>query len=251
MNIINIINTRKINKLTIWRRPLILLVIFFVFLSLAAIWPINVSAAATYKNINFNVPFTSQAPLFEWKDARQQDACEEASVLMAMAWVNNEKNKTKTAWRDAIVTLANWEQNKYKEHRDVALADVVARLFKKYFSYEAVTLKAVSSAADILKELENGNLVLIQTNGQKLKNPNFTGLGPERHMLLIKGYDYKKKEFITNDPGTRRGADYHYPEKIIFSALRSYKTGYKLPFGPLKREMIVVSRLASSSKIDN
>jgi len=239
--------SREKNKLIIWWRRLTLSVIFLASLFIYAGWPLSVFAAA--KNINFSVPFTSQAPLFEWKDARQQDACEETSVLMAMAWVKNEKNKTKTAWRDAIITLANWEQKKYGEHRDTAPTDVVERLFKKYFNYEDVAIKTVSGAADILKELEKGNLVLVQTNGQKLKNPNFTGLGPERHMLLIKGYDYQKKEFIVNDPGTRRGADYRYPEKIIFSALRSYKTGNKLAFGPLKREMIVISRPASSTPL--
>ncbi len=38
-----------------------------------------------------SVPFTVQAPLGDWTDARQQDGCEEASVLMAMAWVRDEE----------------------------------------------------------------------------------------------------------------------------------------------------------------
>lgn len=203
---------------------------------------ITLAAPSLPAPINNHVPFTSQAPLFEWQDVRQQDACEEASVLMAIAWAKNEKIKTKTIWRNTIVKLADWEQKKYGEHRDVAPEDVVDRLFINYLNYENIVLKKVTSSISIINELKNGNIVLVQTNGQKLKNPNFTGLGPERHMLLIKGYDYRKKEFITNDPGTRRGADYRYPETIMFSALRSYKTGYKLPFGQLKQEMIVVSR---------
>ena len=44
--------------------------------------------------VNYDVPFTSQAPTGNWDDERQQDGCEETSALMAMLWV---RNKTITA----------------------------------------------------------------------------------------------------------------------------------------------------------
>ncbi len=189
------------------------------------------------------VPFTSQAPLGEWSDERQQDGCEEASVAMAMAWVNKENNISKEEWLARILTLADFEQEKYGEHRDVALKDVVSWLFNDYFSYEKVAIKPVASSSDILKELERGNIVLVPTNGRALKNPNFKAPGPEEHMIVIKGYDYQTEQFITNDPGTRRGENYRYSSSIIFNAIRSYDTGYKLPFPKiLVREMIVVEK---------
>ena len=79
-------------------------------------------------------------------------------------------------------------------------------------------------------ELEAGHLVIIPTNGQALKNPNFTLPGPERHMLVVKGYDYETEEFITNDPGTRNGADYRYKKDLLFEAIRNYKTGFHEDF---------------------
>jgi hypothetical protein len=198
-------------------------------------------AQATSDNLILPVPFTSQAPTGEWKDQRQQDGCEEAAAAMAMAWVGSEKNIKPADWRLRILILSTFEKKKYGEYRDVALPDIVNWLFKDYFDYQSVEIKAVGSAADILHELEQGKIVLTPMNGRALKNPNFSGLGPERHMILIKGYDYRTKEFITNDPGTRRGENYRYSEKIIFNAIRPYQTGYHKPFGKLSREMIVVS----------
>jgi hypothetical protein len=79
-------------------------------------------------------------------------------------------------------------------------------------------------------------------NGRELKNPNFKAPGPVTHMVLVKGYDYKTKEFITNDPGTRRGENYRYPEKISLKAIRVYPTGYHLAVKKVKKEMIVVEK---------
>ena len=200
------------------------------------------AAPAASKNFTLSVPFTSQAPLAQWSDERQQDGCEEAAALMAMAWVKGEKNLTPQEWRRRIIALSDWEQKKYGEYRDISVADIVTWIFKDYFSDDKVEVKAVKSAADIRQELEKGNIVLVPMNGRALKNPYFTAPGPERHMILIKGYDYQKKQFITNDPGTRRGENYRYPEKVLFNAIRVYKTGYHLPFGPLKKEMIVVEK---------
>ena len=197
-------------------------------------------AKASSTSFAIPVPFTSQAPLGEWKDERQQDGCEEASTAMAMAWIGGEKNITKANWKLRILILSNFENKKYGEYRDVALKDVVSWLFNDYFHYDKAAVKAVASSSDILAELEKGHVVMIPANGQALKNPNFTAPGPERHMLLVKGYDYKTKEFITNDSGTRRGENYRYPQKVVFEAIRPYKTGNKLPFPKLDRQMIVV-----------
>jgi len=216
--------------------------IFSAFLvSLAGFFWSVIPAQAAADSFSLSVPFTSQAPTGEWKDQRQQDGCEEASAAMAMAWVGGETNIKPADWRLRILILSTFEKKKYGEYRDVALRDIVDWLFKDYFHYQGAEVKTVAGPADILKELEKGNLVLTPMNGRLLKNPNFSGLGPERHMVLIKGYDYKTKEFITNDPGTRRGENYRYSEKVIFNAIRAYRTGYHKPFGKLVKEMIVVS----------
>lgn len=200
----------------------ITLIFSFIFLA-----SFSLSAASL---INQKVVFIPQAPLGEWEDPRQQDACEEAVALMAMTWIKGEKDLGLSAWRDKLVELSNFQAEKYGEYRDASLEDIVNRIFNDYFSYDKVSIKDVLSYQDIILELEQGNLVLIPANGQALKNPNFTAPGPERHMVLIKGYDYSTKEFITNDPGTRKGADYRYAADVLLAAIRPYKTGYHEPF---------------------
>lgn len=197
-------------------------------------------ALAAKAPLLINVPFTSQAPLGEWKDSRQQDGCEEAAVAMAMAWAGNEKNIAKDNWRLRILILSNFEKKKYGEYRDVALADVQSWLLRDYFKYKNSFIKRVATSSDIIKELEAGNIVLAPTDGRKLKNPNFTGAGPERHMIVIKGYDYDKKQFITNDPGTRKGESYRYSEKVILDSIRNYHTGYHKPIKEIVKDLIVV-----------
>ncbi len=194
------------------------------------------------QTLNLSVPFTSQAPLARWSDKRQQDGCEEAAVLMAIAWAKGDKGVSAATWEEKIITLADWEQEKYGEHRDVSVSDTVDWMFKDYFSYDKVSIKTIKNSAEIVAELEKGNLVLMPMNGRLLNNPNFTAPGPEHHFIVVKGYDYNKKEFITNDPGTRLGADYHYPEEVVFQALRAYPTGYHGSYSDIRKEAIIVSQ---------
>ncbi len=103
-------------------------------------------------------------------------------------------------------------------------------------------MKSIGAASDILEELERGNLVLAPANGQALDNPHFTPPGPAHHFLVIKGYDYDRAEFITNDPGTRLGAGYRYPAEKLIAALRAYPTGYHGRYETERKTAIVVEK---------
>src|SRR3989344_4812592 len=70
--------------------------------------------------------------------------------------------------------------------------------------------------------------------------PNYTAPGPERHMILIRGYDDETGEFITNDAGTRRGEKYRYKYRTLFNAIRDYPTGDHIPITGVDKKMIVV-----------
>jgi len=187
-----------------------------------------------------DVPFTSQAPFGNWSDDRQQDGCEEASSLMAVSWARGTSFTPNEAL-NTILNASKYELENYSEYRDISGRDTVERIIKGYFGYTDVQFRGDITPADIVKELHNGNLVITPMNGQLLNNPNFTGAGPERHMLVVRGYDPQKREFITNDPGTRKGELYRYPESVLFSAIRDYHTGYHVPIKDIKKNMIVVS----------
>jgi hypothetical protein len=90
--------------------PLVLIIIATLFFKLSPVSSatLTVPVKTVRPNINISVPFTSQAPLGQWKDERQQDGCEEASAAMAMAWVGNEKNISRENWRLRILILSNF-----------------------------------------------------------------------------------------------------------------------------------------------
>ena len=61
-------------------------------------------------------------------------------------------------------------------------------------------------------------------------------------MIIIRGYDPLTKEFITNDPGTRKGELYRYDATVLYEAIRDYPTGYHEIIPHIEKNMIVVSK---------
>jgi len=178
------------------------------------------------EKIILSVPFIAQAPLGDWSDPRQQDACEEAGVLMAMAWIKDRGDIDPVVAQAEIIALADWQQEKFGEHRDLHIADVATRLFGDYFNYQLVEIKTLNNKFDLIQALKENKIILIPSDGQALANPYFTPPGPERHLLVVIGYNPKTDEFITNDPGTRQGSSFVYPADQLFNAIRVYPSGY-------------------------
>jgi len=221
-------------------------IINFIFLFLLIFISFNFTLAQTEQSnkakekiILLDIPFTAQAPLANWHDPRQQDACEEASSLIVMSWVKHQLLTKNQALKE-ILAMADYEQRQYNNYHDTSALDTVKRLFNGYYHYDGAEVKDIKSKQDIISELKRGNAVIVPVNGQKLNNPYYTRPGPERHMLVIRGYDPNTDEFITNDVGTRRGEKYRYPAKIIENALRDYLTGKKEPIKQIKKTMIVI-----------
>jgi hypothetical protein len=205
----------------------------------------NISATTeteiVIRDVLLDVPFTAQAPFGEWNNPIFQDGCEEAAVLMAIRWAKGG-GLTKEEAKSEIIKLADYQKDKYGEYRDTSSEDTVIRIIRGYFGYSQAEVKRSIAVDNIIKELMNGNLVITPMNGQKLGNPHYTSPGPERHMLVIRGYDSKTKEFITNDPGTRLGEKYRYKEEVLYNAIRDYLTGYHLPIEKEEKVMIVVRK---------
>lgn len=199
------------------------------------------SLAPLLKFIVEDVPFTAQAPLNQWGDGRFQDACEEAAILMAMKWVRGEALGTPAKVSQELIALVNFEKERYGEYRDGSMADT-ARLLREYYSYEDSSYRENVTLADIRLALMKGALVITPMNGRAMDNPYFVPPGPERHMVLIKGYDPATKQFITNDAGTQNGKDYRYNEEVFFKAIRDYSTGHHVPIVGDAKTMLVVRR---------
>jgi len=199
----------------------------------------NLPPQTQENNILLDVPFTSQAPFGNWRDAKEQNGCEETSALMAVYWARQKKLTPIIALKE-IIAISDYEQKTYNNYYDTSAADTVKRIFNGYFNFKNATVKVPMSADDIISELKNGNLVIAPANGRKLGNPYYTQPGPLEHNLVIKGYDFNTDEFITNDAGTRRGNGLRYKKQVLWQALRDYPTGNKEPIKQIKKTMIVI-----------
>jgi hypothetical protein len=176
------------------------------------------------KSYNLEVPFTTQAPFAEWDDPIQQDACEEASALMAMLWIEGESKISKSDARETILDLAEFQDTNFGFNKDTSSEDTYKRIFQGYYNHEKAFVKVIRTRKHIVSELAQDRLVLVPVDGKALNNPNFSNGGPDKHMLVIKGYDHNKDEFITNDPGTRKGQNYRYDAEVLLNAVKNYKT---------------------------
>jgi hypothetical protein len=192
------------------------------------------------EKVNIEVPFTAQAPFGNWNDSRLQDACEEASVLMVMKWIKSETLSPEEA-REEIFAISSFEKEKYGTYTDTSAQATLNRIIKDYFKYDKAKVKYNFNIKNIITELDRGNLIIVPTNGQKLNNPYYSGAGPDRHMLVIKGYNRETKEFITNDPGTRHGENFKFSFNNLYNSIRDYPSGNHEPITEDKKAMIIIS----------
>ena len=155
-----------------------------------------------------SVPFTTQAPYGVW-DMLHNEACEKASVLMAYAWIKNI-NISQDFAEQEIQKLSAWSFNKFNSW-DLSAKETAEMALANYGLNS--TLINNPSADDIKKELLQNHIVVMGMAGMKLENPYFKSPGPIYHMLVFTGYD--KTGFIVNDPGTKRGKDFHYSYQNI------------------------------------
>ncbi len=190
------------------------------------------------QDIAYPVPFTSQAPTGEWNLSAFQDGCEEASTLMV--WMAREKKTlTSVEVKAELLDMASFQTKIIGHGVDTDVSDTNAYLLKEYFGITDGEV-VYDFMLDELKEAVMKGIVIVPTNGRALHNPNFTAPGPLQHMLVITGYDVTTKEFITNDPGTRKGDGYRYPEQVLFDAIREYPTGKHLPITTERKAMILI-----------
>jgi hypothetical protein len=97
---------------------------------------------------------------------------------------------------------------------------------ENFLKMKHLKVVAVDSLDDVRAEIAAGHPVLLPTYGRALFNPNFRNGGPNYHMLVAKGYT--SMTIITNDPGTRLGADYAYKNDVLWKAIHDYNGGDEL-----------------------
>ena len=168
-------------------------------------------------SFNIDVPFTSQAPLYNW-DMLHEDACEEASLIMLYYWHNGKIFENSNQAEQEIQKMVEFENdNNYGP--SITLQDL-GRIGESYLSLNNIQIAQINNIDDIKKTISQNKPIIIGAAGKILPNPNFRNGGPNYHMLVIKGYD--ENGFITNDPGTRRGESFYYQNDDLFNAIHNW-----------------------------
>lgn len=176
--------------------------------------PIDTEKATLPSKAYLDVPFLVQAPNANW-DARHEEACEEASLAMVNHYIKGTKILDPDAELDKILTFQ--EQNGYKV--DVTISQL-NQMAGDFYGLKSGRVIKNATKETIQKEIAGGKPVIIPAAGKLLPNPNFRNGGPNYHMLVVKGYD--EKGFITNDPGTRLGNNFHYDYNDLINAIHDW-----------------------------
>jgi hypothetical protein len=172
--------------------------------------------------INLAVPFTPQAPHANW-DMPYQEACEEASILMVDAYYQgvDEGLMDKEEVDSMIKEMVQFQEEELGFTPDMTAEETV-HFITAAFGYEAEVIKN-PSIEELKDQLRTGHPVIIPAAGQELNNPYFTPPGPVYHMLVLRGFT--DTQFITNDPGTRRGEAYLYDVDVVMGAMHDWNGG--------------------------
>lgn len=186
-------------------------------------------------SVLIDVPFSPQSPFGDW-DQPYKDACEETSVLMAVAWARGETLTPEAARREILNQVA-FEEYNFGYHRNTSIAETL-KLLGAYYGHKNSTLAYDITVDDIKRELARGYLVIVPLSGEILANPYFRQT-PAYHMLVIRGYDDEKEQFITNDPGTIYGRGYGYGYNHLYQAIHDWE-GYERDVKLGRKGMIIV-----------
>jgi len=170
-------------------------------------------------SLNLNVPFYSQAPLGNW-GFPWQEACEEASMLL-IANTYFQHNWNANQFNDQILKMVDWQKKKFGYYESTTVNEMQTTL-SEFLKLDSIVHEN-PTFEDIQTILNKGHLIVMPVAGKEVHNPNYKNGGPIYHVFMVKGYKENKK-IITNDVGTRKGADYVYAWNVIENALHDHTT---------------------------
>lgn len=168
--------------------------------------------------LNIEAPFYTQAPHANW-DYPWQEACEEASVLLA-ANALKKMNLDLEAYNTELLRLVSWEVEYFGDYEHTSVDQTVEMIEINYGLETRV--HEDPTFEDIQEILNEGHLIVAPFAGKLMFNPNFRNGGPNYHMILIKGYDAEKMQLVTHDVGTRNGENYVYDWNVLQTALHDW-----------------------------
>ena len=174
-------------------------------------------SAVVPAELNLKMTFYPQAPFGNW-DYPWQEACEEASILLA-ANTYFDHQWTREEFNDEILKMVDWENKYFGDYKHTDVDETVVML-KKYLALDSVVHEN-PTFEDVQKTLARGHIIVMTFAGKHLGNPFYKNGGPVYHAMVIKGYKAGEK-IITDDVGTRNGEDYVYSWETIDNAMHDF-----------------------------
>ena len=164
--------------------------------------------------------FVSQAPFANW-DAVHEETCEEAAVIIARLYRQGRKEISADEAEKELMAMVRYQEEHYGGAHDIT-AQEITRLAADFYGEDGYEVVTSFTLADLKQYVSQGNLIIVPAAGRVLENPNFKQPGPLYHVLVITGYDDKKQQFITNDPGTRKGFGFRYSYKNLMESIHDF-----------------------------
>ncbi|MBU1019314.1 C39 family peptidase [Patescibacteria group bacterium] len=180
----------------------------------------KLSADSIPEELNLDVPFTSQAPHANW-DYTHEEACEEAAILMANRYFQGRGISGPDDAEAGLQEIIAWEKENLGFFESTT-AKESERIITEMLGLKAEIIKN-PTIEEIKRAIVDDKLVIVPAAGRELGNPFYKSPGPLYHFLLIKGYT--ASQFITNDAGTKRGANYPYNFDVVMSANHDWNGG--------------------------
>ncbi len=181
------------------------------------------SASSSHRReINWSVPFTSQAPMGDW-DPLHQEACEEASIAMVVRYFEGRTFSSPADADDQIRSLVATSEQQFGFGVSQNVQQVAA-LLTHYSQDIRISIVADPHEESLKEALDHGFLVIVPAAGRALGNPYYRSPGPLYHMLVLRGYT-SDGYVITNDPGTKHGEQFVYRWETLLAAIHDWNDG--------------------------
>ena len=202
--------------------------------------PVEEEGTATIKiksKSRIAAPFIVQAPFADWSE-RYQETCEEAAMLIVYNFYKGVESLTEEEMKEQIDELTDWSDQFYNGRLDTTIEESSEFLVRKFgFDKKRIQLIDNPSIEDLKAILDKGYPIVVPAAGRELGNKYYTPPGPLYHMLVLVGYD--NDEFITNDPGTKRGEGYRYKYDVLYNAIHDWTGNYDTILQGKKRVLVV------------
>jgi len=186
-----------------------------IFIGIFLFMPLSLSAK------NLSVPFTPQSPFGHWVEP-WANACEESATTMIDFYYRyyGKKQIKDTKAAEQILRLISIEDNYLGFNKDNN-AKEIAEIINLFLPWEAEVILN-PSVEEIKKEIDESRPVIMPVFGEPLNNPYYHSEQVDYHVFVISGYNDETQEFITQDPATPEGIDFHYSYDTIMDAMHDF-----------------------------